>query len=102
MTVVAGLVFRVFVPSVASVAVRVLVPTVFNVTLTVFGPATSAAFIGSVALPSLDVRAAVSVEDTTFQVASTAFTVTVTAAPAVCAVGAPVLPLTVPGAAVSP
>src|SRR5258708_28795121 len=37
-----------------------------------------------------------------FQLASTALTVTVKAAPAVCAVGAPVLPLAVPGAAVSP
>src|SRR2546430_17404446 len=39
---------------------------------------------------------------TRFQLASTALTVTVKAVPAVRAVGAPVLPLAVPGAAVSP
>src|SRR5437762_1138463 len=39
---------------------------------------------------------------TKFQFASTALTVTLKAAPAVCAVGVPVLPVTVPGAAVSP
>src|SRR2546427_106731 len=44
----------------------------------------------------------VSVLLTTFQFASTALTVTVKAVPAVCAVGVPVLPLAVPGAAVSP
>src|ERR1700704_3707301 len=44
----------------------------------------------------------VSVEVTGFQLASTALTVTVKAPPAVCALGAPVLPDAVPGAAVSP
>src|SRR5262249_56587463 len=39
---------------------------------------------------------------TKFQFASTAFTVTLNAAPAVCAVGVPALPVAVPGAAVSP
>src|SRR5438876_403814 len=39
---------------------------------------------------------------TRFQLASTAFTVTVTAEPADCAVGDPVLPLPVSGAAASP
>src|SRR5207244_3900263 len=101
-TVVAGLVFAVFVPSVASVAVTVRLPTVARVTLNVFVPATSAALTGSVAFASLEVIAAVSVEDTTFQFASTALTVTLNAVPAVCAAGVPVLPLTVPGAAVSP
>ena len=42
-------------------------------------PATSAAFAGSVALASLEVIATVSVTLTTFQFASTAFTVTVNA-----------------------
>src|SRR3989304_9516173 len=40
--------------------------------------------------------------ETTFQFASTAFTVTLKEVPAVCAVGDPVFPLGVPGAAVSP
>jgi len=39
---------------------------------------------------------------TTFQFASTAFTVTVNAVPAVSALGLPVFPLADPGAAVSP
>ena len=39
---------------------------------------------------------------TTFQLVSTALTVTLYPAPAVCAVAVPILPLTVPGAAVSP
>src|SRR5438094_2475674 len=39
---------------------------------------------------------------TKFQLASTAFTVTFNEIPAICAVGEPVLPLPVPGAAVSP
>src|SRR5205823_13083203 len=78
------------------------VPTVLSVTEKVAVPAVRAAFIGSVALTSLDVIAAVSVLLTTFQFASTAFTVTLNALPAVCAAGEPVLPLAVPGAAVSP
>ena len=44
----------------------------------------------------------VSVELTRFQLASTALTVTLNEPPAVCAVGVPVLPVAVPGAAVSP
>ena len=65
-------------------------------------PATSAAFAGRVALASLEVSATVSVELTRFQLASTALTVTLKALPAVCALGVPVLPVAVPGAAVSP
>ena len=42
------------------------------------------------------------IELTRFQFASTALTVTLNAPPAVCAVGVPVLPVAVPGAAVSP
>ena len=44
----------------------------------------------------------VSVEVTGFQFASTALTVTLNVAPAVCAYGVPVLPVALPGAAVSP
>jgi len=66
-------------------------------------PLTSAAFAGSVAAPSVVVSATVGVlVDTTFQCASTAFTVTVTLLPAVCELGVPVLPFRVPGTAVSP
>ena len=66
-------------------------------------PATKAAFTGGVAFASLEVTAIVSVMVLIrFQLASTALTVTVTAVPAVCAVGVPVLPVRVPGAAVSP
>ena len=43
-----------------------------------------------------------SVEVTGFQLASTALTVTLKLLPAVWAVGVPVLPVAVPGAAVSP
>src|SRR2546426_316983 len=39
---------------------------------------------------------------TAFQLASTALTVTLKAVPALCAVGVPVLPVALPGAAVSP
>ena len=46
--------------------------------------------------------ATVWVELTTFQLASTAFTVTVNGTPAVWAVGVPVLPVSVRGAATSP
>src|SRR5205814_819260 len=100
--VVDGLVLAVFVPSVLSVAVTVAVPAVLNVTLKIFVPATSAALAGSVAFVSLEVMPAACVLLTTFQSASTALTVTLNAAPAVCAVGVPVLPLALPADAVSP
>ena len=64
--------------------------------------ATSAAGAGGVALVSLVLRATVSSAETGFQLASTALTVTLKAPPAVCALGVPVLPDAVPGAAVSP
>ena len=101
--VVAGLVFAVFVPSVMFVAVTVRVPAVLRVMLSVRVPAASAMFAGNVALASLDVTPTVWVTELTrFHCASTAFTVTVNAVPAVRAVGVPVLPVAVPGAAVSP
>ena len=102
LTLMFGLVLAVFVPSVASLAVTVFEPTVLSVTLNVFVPATSAPFAGSVAAPSLDVIATLSVDDTTFQFASTAFTVTVNPVPDVCALGAPVLPVALPADAASP
>ena len=98
----AGLVLAVIAPLVTSVDVKVAVPPVFGVTENVLVPATSAALAGSAALASVEVMPTVSVEETGFQLASTALTVTLKAVPAVCAVGVPVLPEAVPGAAVSP
>src|SRR5215510_1463805 len=86
-----------------SLAVTVRDPAVANVTLNAFVPETSAALDGKVAALSLEVMPTVSVTDeTTFQLASTALAVTLKAVPAVCVLGDPVLPLPVPGAAVSP
>src|SRR5581483_2772047 len=91
------------VPSVLSLAVTVKLPAVLGVTLNVFVPATNAAAPGAVAFVSLNPIPAVSVTVLMrFQLASTAFTVMVKAVPAVWAVGVPVLPVEVPGAAVSP
>src|SRR5439155_236530 len=72
LTVIDGLVFAVFVPSVTSEPVTVAVPAVFSVTLNVPAPATSAALAGSVAFPSDDVMPTVLVELIAFQFASTA------------------------------
>src|SRR6266550_2035859 len=102
-TVMDELVLAVLVPSVLSVAVTVRLPPDFKVTLKVFVPATRAALAGSTALLSDEVIATVSVAFViTFQLASTALTVTLNAVPAVWAVGEPVLPVAVPGADASP
>src|SRR6266568_2985660 len=86
-----------------SLAVKDAVPTDLRLTAKVLVPATSAALAGSVALLSDEVIPAVSVLVLTrFQLASTALTVTLNAVPAVRAVGVPLLPLRVPGAALSP
>ena len=77
-------------------------PAVLSASVKLFVPATSAAGAGGVALVSLVLSATVSEDETGFQLASTALTVTVKLPPAVCALGVPVLPLAVPGAAVSP
>ena len=79
-----------------------MLPAVLSVTLKLFVPLTSAALAGKAAFVSVDVMATVSFVLITFQLASTAFTETLKAAPAVCAEGVPVFPLVVPGAAVSP
>ena len=78
--VVEGLVFAVFAPLVMSVDVNVAVPAVFAVTEKVFVPATSAALAGSAAFASVEVMPTVSVEETRFQFASTALTVTLNGA----------------------
>src|SRR3989441_275842 len=86
-----------------SVAVTVQLPAVLRVTLKFFVPAAKAALAGNVALASVEVIPAVSVMVlTTFQFASTALTVAVKAVPAIWAVGAPVLPVAVPGTVDSP
>ena len=70
-------------PFVMSVAVNVFDPAVFGVTESVLVPATRAVLAGSAALASVEVMPTVSVELTTFQLASTALAVTVKAEPAV-------------------
>src|SRR5262249_17075729 len=80
----------------------VALPEVLRVTLTAFVPADSAALAGSTAFASLELIATVSLVFTTFQLASTALTVTLKPVPDVWPAGVPVLPLLVPGAAVSP
>jgi hypothetical protein len=66
-------------------------------------PATNDAVGGSVAVTSLAVIPTRSVTlFTRFQFASTALTVRLKLVNALCAVGVPVLPVAVPGAAVSP
>ena len=66
-------------------------------------PLTNAALAGKTALVSEAVSLTVSVTVLIkFQFASTALTVTMKAVPAVWAIGVPVLPLALPGAAVSP
>ncbi len=99
------LVFGLLAPLVASLAVIVAVPIAFRsvIVLKVTVPALSAASAGSVGFGSFETRCTVSVEVTGFQFASTALTTTpLKEVPAVCAVTAPLLPVAVPGAAVSP
>src|SRR5436190_2592046 len=103
LTVTAGLVLAVLVPSVMSLAVTVRLPAVFKVTLKLFVPATKAALAGRTAFASEEVIPTVSVTVVSvFQLASAALTVTLNGAPEVCAVGVPVLPVALPGAAASP
>src|SRR6266571_4806787 len=103
LTVTDGLVLAILVPSVASVAVTIQLPAVFRVRLKIPVPLSSAPLAGKLALLSDEVRPTVSVALVTrFQLASTPFTVTLKALPAVCAVGAPVLPVALPGEALSP
>src|SRR5438034_987996 len=103
LTVIAGLVLAVLAPSVRSEAVRVCEPAVVNVTLRVWVPETKGMFAGKPALASLDAMPTASVMVfTTFQKLSTALTVMLKAVPALREVGAPVLPVAVPGAAISP
>ena len=103
MTEILGLVFEDLELSPTSLAVMVEVPAVRSVTLKLCVPFTSAALAGGTVFASDEVIPTTSVAPLTiFQLASTALTVTLNALPAVCVVGVPDLPLTVPGAAVSP
>ena len=103
LTAIAGLGLGVLVPSVMSLAVTVALPAVLSVRLKTFDPRLKTAFAGKAAFVSLEVMPTASATlVTTFQLASTALTVTLKAVPAVRAVGVPVLPRLVPGAAVSP
>src|SRR5439155_25783113 len=101
-TVIDALVLAVLLPSEVSLAVTVCEPVVLSVTLAVLVPADNAPLAGSVAAESLEVMPTVCVLLTRFQFASTALTVALNAVPAGWAVGVPVLPVAVPGAAVSP
>jgi hypothetical protein len=99
----AGLVLPVLAGCVMSEAVTVALPAVLSVILKLFVPATNAALAGNAALLSEEARLTVSVTlVTAFQKLSTALAVTLNAVPAVCALGVPVLPLPVAGAAISP
>src|SRR6267378_8258514 len=88
-----------------SVAVMVepVAVAVLKVTLKATVPAVNEVLAGRTEFEAVEVRPTVSLTVlTTFQFASTAFTVTLNAVPAVCALGAPVLPVAEPGAEVSP
>src|ERR1041384_7514897 len=87
---------------VMSLAVTVGFPAVLSVRLKLRVPPTSGALAGSAALTSLELIATESLVLTRFQLASTAFTVTLKEVPAVWALGVPVRPVAVPGAAVWP
>src|SRR6266699_7128365 len=88
-----------------SVAVKVqpVAVAVLKVILKAAVPAVSAVLAGRVGLGAEEVMPTVSLTVlTTFQLESTAFTVTLNAVPAIRALGVPVLPVAVPGAPVSP
>ena len=103
LTVMAGLVLAVLLPSVRSLAMRVKLPLVLKKTWKFCVPDASAALAGRVAVESLAVIPTRSVTVfTRFQLASTALTVTVNPVKALCGAGAPLFPEAVPGAADSP
>src|SRR2546422_2206515 len=97
------LVLAVLAGSLTSLAVTVRAPAVWSAMLKAWLPPARVALAGRTALASDEVIPTVSVALVIkFQFASTALTVTVKAVPAVCAVGLPVLPVGLPGEAVSP
>src|SRR5262249_49441510 len=92
-TVTEGLVLAVIALWVTSEAVTVALPAVLSVKLKLPVPLISAALAGNAAFKSLELIATVSFVLITFQLASTALTVTVKMAPAVWGMGVPVLPV---------
>src|SRR5262245_6046928 len=103
LTVMAGLVLAVLVPSVRSVAVRVKLPVALKETIRLVVPPAMAVAAGKVALASLALRPTVSFSVLTrFQKSSTALTETAKLVPAIWALGVPVLPEGVRGAGLSP
>src|SRR4051794_26753199 len=99
----AELVLELFEVSVMSLAVKVEEPAVSGVTSSVIVPPASAVFAGRTAFASEEVRPTTWLTFATgFQLASTAFTITLKEDAAVCAAEDPTFPETVPGAAVSP
>src|SRR6266851_5149300 len=102
-TVMEGLVADRIVCATMSVAVRVKLPLVLKETVEICVPLVSGEFAGRLALLLEEVILTMSLALTDwFQLASTALTVTLIALEAICATGVPVLPLAVPGAALSP
>ena len=102
-TVIDELVPEALVASLRSMAVAVRAPAVLQIRLRLPVPPDKGALAGSVALASDETIPTVSATVATrFQLASTAFTVALKAAPAIWDVGVPVLPVAVPGADVSP
>ena len=103
LTVMAGLVLAVLLPSDTSLAVSVKLPLVLKKTINARVPFTSEEPAGKVALVVEEVIPTVSLMlVSTFQLASTALTVTLNVVATICATGVPVLPLAVPAAALSP
>ena len=103
LTVMAGLVLAVLLASDTSLAVSVKLPLVLKETIKDRVPFKSGELAGKVALVVEEVIPTLSLTlVSTFQLASTALTVTLNAVLASCATGVPVLPLAVPAAAVSP
>src|SRR5437763_13226655 len=99
----AGLVLAVLLPSDTSLAVSVKLPLVLKATSKDRVPFTSGEVAGKVALVVEEPMPTVSLTlVSTFQLASTAFTVTLNVVAAISAPGVPVLPLAVPAAALSP
>src|SRR5438552_2579566 len=102
-TVMAGLMLAVLLPSDRSVAVRVKLPLVLKTTGRIEGCELRVEGAGRLALVVEEVIPTVSLAlVSAFQLASTALTVTLNVVATICATGVPVLPLAVPGAALSP
>src|SRR5437899_7613826 len=103
LTVIAGLVLAVLLPSLRSLAVRVKLPFVPKETERLVVPAPKATAKGRLAVGLLELKPSVSLTVLILLYKlSTALTVTENVVLATCALGVPVFPLIVPGAAVSP